>query len=63
MARKKDVVQEEKPIIEESVNLISGEVYEIEIVKSSQHLTIGRKHKVSGNIAEILINKGLAKLC
>ena len=42
-------------------NYSIGEIVEIEAVKDSKHLKKGDTHKVSGDVANILINKGLAK--
>ena len=53
MARKK-AIETEAPIVEKKE-------YKIEVIKSSGSLIEGNTYFVSGNVANILISKGLVK--
>jgi len=62
MARKK-AIETEAPIVEKKeIELLDEKKeYKIEVIKSSGSLIEGNTYFVSGNVANILISKGLVK--
>lgn len=62
MARKK-AIEQEAPIVEKKeIELLDEKKeYKIEVIKSSGSLIEGNTYIVSGNVANILISKGLVK--
>lgn len=43
-------------------DLVPGKVYEIEAIKDGKHLQKGKKYKVTGEIAAILLEKKAVKV-
>ena len=62
MARKK-AIETDAPIVEkQEIQLLDEKKeYKIEVIKSSGSLIEGKTYFVSGNVANILISKGLVK--
>lgn len=56
-----DKVKDPKPKVEKS-NLNEKERFEIILLASSKLVKVDTTKKVSGNVANVLINKGFAKL-
>jgi len=52
----------EKKTTKEASRLDLNKVYSIEVLKNGKHLRKGDTYEVSGDVANVLINKGLAKV-
>lgn len=61
MAKKKTQKVKEEIKVEVKIDLDHNKTYTI-VALSSPHLIDGKEYKVTGEIAEILIEKGIAKL-
>lgn len=65
MARpKKVLLDEQSETVEEIDSVLLDEQlqYDIEIISDTKHVKVGEEFKVSGNVANILISKGVAKV-
>lgn len=60
-SKKASTPKVKKEKTEETIFLIN-ETYKVEALKGNKHLIEGKVYEVSGEIAKILIDRGLAKL-
>lgn len=58
-----DLVSEQQNEQATEIELLNEKlVYNVEVIKDSQHLKAGNSYKVSGNVANVLLKKGLIKI-